>query len=141
MNTEQKTAWFIIGLFVFCSVLYLLMAPFLGWKPTIGVFGLFGFTGLSPLIFKPRKTAKKIAYDERDQKISEKAGLAAGMTSYAVFVLICMGTWEFYKIKGTEVININILPLIVLAGAITLFLVRSIVILICYHRGSDYAKR
>ena len=141
MNTEQKRAWLVIGIFIFCSVLYLLVAPFHGWKPAIGVFGFFGFAGLSPLIFKPRKIAKEIPYDERDQQISKKAGLAAGITSYLVFVLTCMGIWEFYQIKGTEVISIKILPLIVGIGGVTFFLVHSVVILMCYHRGSNYAKR
>ena len=138
MNAEQKTAWLMIVLFLLCCGLYLGLLPFVGWKAAFAVFGLFGLAGLSPLIFSYHKRDGAVSVDERDRQIVRRAGLAGGMASYLVFVLGCMTTWGLRRAAGSESVDVDVLPFLVFCGAITLFMVRSVTLLVFYRQGGGY---
>jgi uncharacterized protein with PQ loop repeat len=138
MNAEQKSAWFVIGVFAATLTAYVILAPFLGFKVALGSFGLFGFAGLAPLFF--RKKPGKVVSDERDRMIVTKAAVAGGMSSYLVFVAGCMAAWLIKMVRSEATINIAVLPMLVFCGAFVLFLVRSIVVLVLYRRGVGYGQ-
>ena len=109
MNAEEKSAWFIIGVSTAALIVFLILAPFLGFKAAMGSFGLFGFAGLTPLFF--RKQPGKVASDERDRIIVRKAAVAGGMSSYLVFVAGCMAAWFIKMVRSEATIDITVLPL------------------------------
>ena len=138
MNAEEKSAWFVIGVSVATLVAFLILVPFLGFKVALGSFGLFGLAGLTPLFF--RKQPGKVVSDERDRIIVRKAAVAGGMSSYLVFVAGCMAAWLIKMIQGEATIDIAVLPLLVFFGAVVLFLVRSIALLVFYRREVGYGQ-
>ncbi|MHC4158015.1 MAG: hypothetical protein ACYSSO_02960, partial [Planctomycetota bacterium] len=72
----------------------------------------------------------KIAFDERDELIGKKAALGGFIASYVFFVIVCMVTWFIYGPKGS--VSVNMLPMTVIGGMITIELVRSAAILVQY---------
>jgi hypothetical protein len=138
MNADEKSAWFIIGVATAALVVFLILTPFLGFKAALGSFGIFGFAGLTPLFF--RKQPGKIASDERDRIIVRQAAVAGGMSSYLIFVAGCMSAWFIKMARSEATIDITVLPLLVFCGAVVLFLVRSIVLLVLYRREVGYGQ-
>jgi apolipoprotein N-acyltransferase len=138
MNAEEKSAWFIIGVSTAALIAFLILAPFLGFKAAMGSFGLFGFAGLTPLFF--RKQPGKVVADERDRIIVRKAAVAGGMSSYLVFVAGCMAAWLIKMVRSEATIDIAVLPLLVFFGAVVLFLVRSVALLVLYRREVGYGQ-
>ena len=138
MNAEEKSAWFVIGVFVATLVAFLILIPLLGFKVALGSFGLFGLTGLTPLFF--RRQPGKVVSDERDRIIVRKAAVAGGMSSYLVFCAGCMAAWLMKMLQGEATIDINVLPLLVFFGAVVLFLVRSIAVLVLYRQEVGYGQ-
>ena len=138
MNAEEKSAWFIIGVSVATLVAFLILVPLIGFKVALGSFGLFGLAGLAPLFF--RKQSGKVASDERDRIIVRKAAVAGGMSSYLVFVAGCMAAWLIKMVRSEATIDIAVLPLLVFFGAVVLFLVRSVALLVLYRREVGYGQ-
>ena len=140
MNSEQKRAWFVVGVFAVVLAGVLVVVPFAGWG-AFGVTGLLGFWGLTPLLFRKKRYPGQVATDERDRMILEKATLGGGMTSYLWFVLACMVLWFIHMYQGKKTISIHVLPFIVLGGAAALMVVRAVATLILYgregRRGED----
>ena len=140
MSVEQKCAWLIVGCFALALVGFLVLVPLIGVKAAVSAFGLFGFGGLGPLLFRKKRMPAEVAMDERDRMIAEKATLGGGMSSYMVFILACMIPWFVYMFQGKKTISIHVLPLVVFCGGITFFVVRSVVILILYGREANHAE-
>ena len=140
MNREQKTAWFSIIMFGVCFAIYLALVPVVGFTVAPAAFGLFGLTGLSSLIFRRKKSAQGVSCDERDKQIERKATAVGGMASYTFFFLGLLGIWGIQKLAGGSTVDIFVLPVLLGSGCITLFLVRSVVLLVLYHRGNSYAE-
>ena len=140
MNRDQKMAWFALIVIFLCFAAYLAMLPLVGFKQALCAFGLIGLVALSPLIFHRKRLVQGVACDERDRQIARKATAAGGMASYLFFVLALIGVWGFQEYAGKAKIYVAALPLIVCCGAVTLFLVRSVVLLVLYHRGNSYAE-
>ena len=136
MNPEQKTAWFIIVTFCLSVVAFLLLLPVVGLQAAWAALGLMGICGLSPVIFRKKRKEGEVDYDERDRAILQKATTAGGMSSYLVFVLVCMIPWFVYRWQGQEEISIEYLPFAVICGCITLFVARAVTILVLYRRGA-----
>jgi hypothetical protein len=138
MNAEEKSAWFVVGVSATTLIVFLILAPLLGFKVALASFGLFGLAGLTPLFF--RKQPGKVASDERDRIIVRKAAVAGGMSSYLVFVAGCMAAWLIKMVRSEATIDIAVLPLLVFFGAVVLFLVRSVALLVLYRREVGYGQ-
>ena len=136
MNSEQKTAWFIIVTFCLAVVATGLLVPLLGFQSAWAALGLMGISGLSPILFRKEKKDGEVQYDERDRAILHKATTAGGMSSYLVFVALCMIPWFVFRWQGIEEISIEYLPFAVICGCITLFVVRAATIIVLYRRGT-----
>jgi hypothetical protein len=128
MNAEQKRAWIIMVVVTSSLIAYVTLLPSLG-TGAAGAFGLCGLLGFLPLI------GRKDRADERDRSIARRGTLAGGMASYTAFLAGCMGTWWVaYAWHGRDEVSVHIMGLITCIGMITLFTVRSIVILVLYAR-------
>ena len=131
MNAEQKRAWLGVITGAICIIGYFIALQFIGPFAATGVFGLFGLNGFSSLIFRRTPT------DERDQDIAKRATSIGAIASYEIFVLGNMGVWfvAFAWHRQAQV-SVHLFPLIVFLGGITLFFVRSVVLLVLYARQS-----
>jgi len=132
MNAEQKRACFILGVFGLACVAFAASALTLGLPGAWGAFGIFGLAGFAFLIRRREKA------DERDAAINRRAALAAGMTSYAAFVLGCMGVW-FVAFAGQrqEQVSVQWFAAITAVGGIVFYLTHSIAILVLYGRHAE----
>lgn len=146
MNRAQKVAWsylitvsigFIlsiiaVGIFylifgmpeALCGFVFIVIGV-LGGFVLMGIGGLGAF---SQLIFK--KGRGKVRFDERDRLFYMRAWFLGYCASYLFFVIVCMTTWFIYGPKGT--ISVNVLPLTVMGGFMTLVLAHSVAILAQY---------
>lgn len=128
MNAQQKQAWLTVTLAAASLVAYAALWPAQGPYTALSAFALFGLSGLGPLF------CAKEPMDERDQTIARRAALAAGMVSYGVFILGCMGIWAIvYELHGADRVSIHVLPLITGAGGMAFFLGHAVAILISYR--------
>ncbi|MCL2329805.1 MAG: hypothetical protein FWC56_00715 [Phycisphaerae bacterium] len=131
MNAQQKQAWLVVIVVIVSLVGYLLLLPFVGPKAAGPVFGLLGFAGLGPRIFRRKPI------DERDRSIHKEAALVAAGVSYGIFVLGCIGVWLIaFGWLRQEQIAVHLLMLIFVFGAIALVFVHSVTLLILYARHS-----
>ena len=101
--------------------------PIQGALYGFGFIGIFGFTGLSPLLYK--KETGKVNFDERDLLIHKKASLGAYSIFWLLFVLAAMIPFFVLGPKGT--ITVKYLP-----AMVTVMLVQSIVTLEEYGRSN-----
>ncbi len=140
MNREQKMSWLVIWSFAAGVAVFAVLALVTGqaW-PSLSGFGIVGVSGLGPIIFRKPK-GDVVEVDERDKAICRKATLTGAMISYGTFILVCMATWEVYRWQGREVISIHVLPVIVFAGGIAIYLARSITLLILYGRAKRHGE-
>lgn len=135
MSREQKGAWFIVAMFAASVMAYLILLPFMGPVPALGAFGLMGLTMFWPLIFRKRRDPLGVEIDERDRVLQRKATLAGAMISYGVFLLGCMGVWFYYFTwQGQQMVSVHLFPGAVFAGGITLWVARSVAMLVLYGR-------
>ncbi len=132
MNAEQKRAWFILGVFALSCIAFVVLGVTFGFHGAWGGFGVFGLAGFA-FLFRRREKP-----DERDKAINRRAIIAAGMISYATFILGCMGTWfVVYRIHGQEQIDVHLLGAITIAGGIACYMAHSITILVLYRRHME----
>ena len=129
MSQEQKIAWLAIGVFLVAAILFTVLWFTIG-EGAWAAFGLFGIVGLGPLLFRKKRKDEAVAIDERDKAIGQKATMIGAIISYEVFIFACMATWFIYFSRGQELISVHTLPLIALAGGITFYVSRSIVLLV-----------
>ncbi len=134
MVPEQKRAWFIIIVFTVALSVFLILLTLTSVHIAFCAFALFGFAGLSNLLFREKREPGEVEYDERDKQIQRKSAVAGAMLSYLVMGLACMGLWEFYRYQGKETISIHILPQIFWIGAMALFVGYAITTVILYGR-------
>lgn len=144
MNRWQKMAWFTLIVFgvgaILSGIAVTVLSLKLGFPKAYAGFafmGIFGLSGLSPVIF--RKKPGEVELDERDRMIQRRASWVGFGASYGFFGLVCMTTWFVIGPKGS--ISVNVLPQIFIGGMITMFFVHSVAILIQYGwRGKDGAQ-
>lgn len=142
MSIDQKMAWLMVGAAAAGLILFAVLIPFIGIKPAFAAFGVLGFTGLGPLIFRKKRKADVVAVDERVQTIGRKAALTGAMISYEVFILACMATWCIYYFgKGKELISVHALPCIVVAGWVAFIVSWSVALLILYGREGRHGEK
>ena len=140
MNTEQKVAWFTIVVCTLTLMSFVTLHSLYGSPAAFAAFSLMAVTGFSPILFRKHKNDQRTSLDERDRIILRKAGVAGGMLSYTIFVLVTMGTWFVQFSRGRDEVEISILPLIVICGAMTLFLTRSITLIVLYRTDTGYGE-
>jgi hypothetical protein len=140
MNKEQKTAWFILILFPIICVGFFILSSIGGWRAGSAAFGLFGLIGITPLIFRRRANPPQVQSDERDHQINRKAFMAGGLASYLGFVIGLMIIWAVKMFAGSNMISIDLIPLVVFCGWAIFIIVRSGVLLFLYSRESGYAE-
>jgi hypothetical protein len=129
MNAHQKRAWFMVGVGIAALVGYVALLPFVGAVRACAALGLFGIGGFTPLIGRKERS------DERDRVIQRRAALAGGMVSYGFFIVALMAGWALMRgWYHSEVIAIDVLPLITCVGGIVCFLTQSVTVLVLYGR-------
>jgi len=124
-----------LAVIIISVICFLILIPLIGIRAAPAAFGLIGFSGLGHTLFRKKHDPDEVETDERDEAIQKTATAAGAWTSYGVFVAACMIVWEVCRSQGQTTISIHVLPLIVAAGGITLFVGRSIAVLILYRRG------
>ena len=145
MNRAQKIAWWMVitillalavSLTVFC-VLYAKMGFTRALRLGFACMGIAGFGGLAPLIF--RKDKGKVTFDERDRIIKRRAALACFAISYGIYGVLSMTIW---KVVGAgNSINVDVLPAVWCAAAISAFFTHSVAILIQYGWGGKDGEK
>jgi len=137
MLPEQKRAWFVVVVSAVVVGGVAALAPF-GGARALGVLGLFGLVGLTPLLFRAKPKPGQVASDERDQEILLKATVGGFATSYLWFVLGCMAVWFFCMWRGQKMVRIDVLPFLVVVGAVALMVTRAVGTLLAYRgHGAD----
>jgi len=139
MNREQKQSWLTVAMFLISLAGFLILWPMVGLARAPIAFAAVGLAGLGPLIFR-RPRGQAVEFDERDRAIHRRSALAGGMVSYGVFLLACMGVWGYLHHTDTQTVRIDILPHIVWAGAVALFVTRSVAMLAMYRWGKVHAE-
>ena len=130
MNIELKLAWLNVFVISLTLALFVVIGLSVGYLQAFGAFGLLGFLGLTPFLY--RKNSDASACDERDLAVAKKASLVAGMFSYAAVVLGGMLIWFFHYFNGKEFISVHYLPGLVTLAAVVLLLIRSLFIISQY---------
>ncbi len=137
MLPEQKRAWFVVGLFLVAVAAIAALVPFAGVHAW-GAIGLFGFAGLTPLLFRAKLRPGEVASDERDEVILRAATLGGFGMSHTWFVLASMAVWFACMLRKQKMVSIEVLPFIVIVGTVVFFVIRAVAILLLYRReGAD----
>ncbi len=137
MRSEQKRAWFILGV---CAVALLGFVVFIAVFKRIRAapFAVCALWVLEPLLFRKKRSPTEIVTDERDKMIAEKAVLFAGAASYVTFILACIIPWVvLYARRAGKLIHVDTLPSIILAGAFAFFAAKSVTTLVMYGREGN----
>ncbi len=134
MVREQKQAWCLLGLFAAAFSISTLLILLVSVKLAPLGFGVFFLGFFVPLVGRKKRDEAEVDMDERDKMIAQKATLGGAMLSMTVFMLACLITWSVYRNQNKESISIEALPLIVNAGAMTFWIVRSIMVVVLYGR-------
>jgi uncharacterized membrane protein len=137
MPTLYKEGVYWLVLLAVTSAAYVALMVFVGPIRATAAFGLLGFAGLQPLLY--RKRSQAVVWDERDTQIAHRAVIAGYSIFWLAFTLGIMGLWGVYFCSGQETISVHVLPLLVLGGTFVFMTVRAIAIVIQY-RLQDSAK-
>ena len=130
MNSGLKSAWYTVAVVTVAVIGCLLMAMYVKNMAAFAPLGVLGFLGFTPILFRKRKG--KIDLDERDLEVVEKASIVGGAFSYLAFVIGGMLIWGVHFYRGESQMNVHLIPLLVVVGALVLYLARSIFIISQY---------
>jgi hypothetical protein len=133
MNIELKSAWYSVVVIGLALIGCVATAVMMGIQSAFAPLGLLGLLGFTPLLFRKRKGV--IDFDERDLAIAKSATVVGGVCSYLAVVLGAMTIWIVQYFKGEELISVHLLPLLVAAAMMVLYLARSVFII------SQYSER
>ncbi|HIJ70509.1 MAG TPA: hypothetical protein HPP87_04000 [Planctomycetes bacterium] len=138
MNRWQKIAWYNVFVIIFTFILTGLCVGVLTIKhgmpkalSGLGMLGMLGLLGLSGFIFKKKK--HNVEFDERDRLIFYRSIQITFAIFWPLFTAACMIPW--FIIGPNNLIPINVLPLMLVAIAISLIAAQSIAVLVQYGRG------
>lgn len=137
MHVQEKQAWFILAVFCVTLFLYLLVVSLIGYQ--VAAFGALGFMGLAGgagFIGERERRKGKVVMDERDIKIGKEATLAGLFTFWGMCVIASLAPLILRGPGAVIAIPVGALPVALGLGATVLFVVRSLVIVILYRRGS-----
>lgn len=133
MNTQQRKAWFDLGVFAAALAAYLVLLPLVGALPALGSLGLLGLWGLGGQIFYHRR-GRWIVFDEREEEILRRSTAIAYNVFWIAFVAGCMIPWSVLFRRGQETISVQVLPHLVFGGLIVVMVTRAVATLLL-HRG------
>ena len=136
MVREQKQAWCVLGLFAAAFSISTLLIVLVSVKLAPLGFAVFFLGFFVPFVGRKKRDSAEVDMDERDKMIGQKATLGGAMLSMTVFMLACLIISSIYKHQGRESISIEVLGLILNAGAMTFWIVRSITVVVLYGRES-----
>ena len=77
-----------------------------------------------------------VPFDERDQTIELKANRICFGFSFAVFVMVCLGFWVYYRFRGIETISIDVLTYLIWPPFIAQVLSHDIILLVLYRNDN-----
>ena len=140
----QKFAWYnlivVLGAFTLTGITYVLIYFLLGAglaKLSFVFLGLMGFLGSSEKYFKKKADDTGVVMDERDKQIMLESSLIGFRATYLYWVAAGMLTWIIvWVIRGSTVVGVHTIPLLVGGSCLVLFLSMSFSILIRYNRES-----
>jgi hypothetical protein len=131
MSTLQKSALFELVIALLTIVAYASLALIVDPLAATAAFAITALIALEPVLFRRQRT------DERERQLIRRAGVTAGMASYLVVVVACMGVWAA-RFRGPDPrIDVAVLPGIVMIAAVTLLLVRAITLLFLANRSLE----
>ena len=142
MNKMQKKAAVRIIIVDFLIAISNVILFFYQEPPILDVLGRLGFMWLiftpaliDPPPFIPFRKKGQIVFDERDERILQKATAQAFGAFWYIFPILCLGIFLFADLypESTGMINSGILTLIAGGGCLLVTLLQSISILIQYH--------
>jgi hypothetical protein len=144
MSKIQKKAVARLIIVIFLFSVSVAIVFFNRQVPLLDVLGWLGFMWLlftpaliDPPPFIPLQKKGKIVFDERDERILQKATAQAFGAFWYVFPILCLAIYIFTNVNRFGTISSNILTLLAGGGALLVTLVQSISILIQYrNRGS-----
>lgn len=139
----QKFAWYnlivVLGVFTLTGITYVLIYFLLGAGLAKGSFvflGLLGFLGSSGKYFKKKAGDTNVVMDERDEQIMLESRFIGFRATYLFWVVAGMLTWIIVRaVRGSTVVGVDMIPLLVGGGCLVLVLSMSFSILIRYSRG------
>ena len=102
---------------------------------TLGTLALLGFAGLAPLIGVRDRRRGTIIYDERDLLIQRRAGNAAFVILWLVFVAGMMAPFFLKGPEATITVPVAGLALAVCGATVLLYTVHSVAIVLQYRSG------
>lgn len=131
MSTLQRSALFELAVALLTIVSYAGLALIVDPKVATAAFAITALIALEPVLFRRPRT------DERERLLVRRAGLTAGMASYLVVVVTCMGVWAMRFRAPDPRIDVAVLPGIVMVAAVTLLLVRAATVLLLANRSLE----
>ena len=139
----QKFAWYnlivVLGSVTLTGMTYVFIYFLLGEglaKVSFVFLGLLGFLGSSGKYFKKKAGDTSVVMDERDKQIMLESSLIGFRATYLYWVVAGMLTWIIvWAIRGSTVVVVDIIPLLVGTSCLVLVLSMSFSILIRYGRG------
>jgi len=140
-----------LAIVVFLIVISFVIILLTRQSPLLDILGGLGFMWLlftpaliDPPPFIPFRKKNKIIFDERDERILQKATAQAFGVFWYIFPILCLGIYLFanaYRTEGVGLISSGTLTLIAGGGCILVTLVQSLSLLIQYrNRSSDGNK-
>jgi hypothetical protein len=137
MNVQQKVAWFNIAVFVAALALYGALVPLIGASRALGAYGVLGLWGLGFFFYRRPKSG--VLMDERDQLVNARAQVAGLWIFWEFFVAACMITWAVLRyFYHSDIVSVEVLPLMVVGGMVIFVLSYSIAILFQYRTGRSH---
>lgn len=126
--------------YVFVTVVILAAYAFVvgafprAWGPSLGVLGLYGFTGLINYIGRGERREGKVIMDERDLAINARATTVG----FATFWVSLFAAWivSRFALGANATVSIDSLGWVAFGGAIIMMTVRALVVLAMYRRQS-----
>ena len=113
------------------TLVYAILAIFIGPIPAAGAFGLLGVSGLQPLLYLKRRQA--VVWDERDTQIAYRALIAGYSVFWLAFTLGTMSLWTAVYYGGHSTISVHVLPNLIWGGFVVFMTARAVAIVVQYR--------
>ena len=131
---ELKSSWYTVIVIASTLVAWSIMQTAVGFPASTAALALLGFLGFTPILF--RKSKDEMDLDERDISIVRRATLAGAMAAYLALVVTATTIWYMMYSQGKDKIDLGYLGVLVWISGMTLWLVRSLYIILQYPRQS-----
>ena len=140
MTVHEKRAWINMAVFALTLGIFLIALYFGGFRRSLGTLGFLGLLVLNPytwcssyLYRRSKKSPSGMLMDERDISIQQKSKFIALQAIFAVFVFVWAALWATDRLH--DMISIDRVMALPLAGLFLFILVESIATLVQYTQG------